>query len=159
MPYKSLGLLLLATIPTRAIIADPVHDYAVRQTSCSIEMSMYRSPHHYLVAVVEHPGELQCREGVCVETLSIVRVLGSGSERDSHLGAIRMSVGIEGKSKYSKGTKTIGVYVPSADAKFHDLLWETWPAESEIVSRYEEGLKTAIAAPAGAPDCRAAAIP
>jgi hypothetical protein len=156
MQFRS-SVLLFCLISASTSIAESSADYSIRQASCSIELSMYQSPTHYLVAVVEHPGEMQCQGTKCVETLSIVRVLGSGVQRESPLGTIRISFGAtNGRPKnepYPKGMRTVGVYVPDANTEFYALLSEAWPV-SEVVIWYEQGLKAALAAHTGAPDCR-----
>ncbi len=137
-------------------VADSPVSVAVKRASCSIELSMSRAPNAYLVAMVQHPGERQCDGSGCRETFSVIKVLAAGGGRSGQPTSISLVVEPKDRNEagdHTNGTKSIRVYIPARGNKLYALLSETLPANSEVISNYEQAIAIAKAAPAGAPDC------
>lgn len=135
-------------------VADSPVSFAVKQVSCSIELSMRKAPNAYLVAMVQQPGETQCDERGCIETFSVIRVLASGGGRSTQPTSISLSVASNNRDDttgHSNGSKSIGVYIPSGE--LYELLSQTLPAIPDVVAEYEQAIALAKTAPLGAPHC------
>jgi hypothetical protein len=152
---STLGI-LFSLLGIAHAVADSPGSVAVKKVSCSIELGMLKAPTAYLVAMVQRPGERQCDASGCIETLTVVKVLAAGGGIDAHPTSISLAISTNDRndaSEKSKGTKSVGVYIPARNSKLFALLSETLPANPDVIANYEQAIAVAKAAPAGAPDC------
>ncbi len=112
---------------------------------------MLKSPHAYLVAVIEHSGERKCDERVCIESSAVVEVL-AGGDRSAHLTTINLGFSKTKADLPSKGRKDVGVYVPNGKA-YLDLS-ESYPASPDLIAKYQEAIALAKSTPDGSPHCQ-----
>ena len=85
---------------------------APHQTACAIELARSKSPHNYLVAVVER-NEPTCDANLCLANLGVIKIISAGdlSLQPASID-VRYSVkGVHKGGEYPKGS-SIGVFIP-----------------------------------------------
>jgi len=139
-------------------VADPEISSAAKKTACSVELSRFKSPHAYLVAIVEGTAQPQCNDNDCTQSLAIVRVLMAG-DRSAQLTSIDVGYSLKTRDNgghYTKG-KTVGVFVPAPDGKLFWWLTETVPADPTVIAEYEQAVEIVGSSPTGTPHCEKSA--
>jgi hypothetical protein len=129
----------------------------IRDVSCSVELSAWHSPDHYLVAVVDHLGNIKCEADLCIESVSITQVLAAGKLEETRLPRIievaAMSTHGVPTGPYAKGATSVVVYTKRGSDLYH-IMSTSFPTSPEMISDYQQAIRIAMAAPEGAPDCR-----
>ena len=126
---------------------------APHQTACAIELARSKSPHNYLVAVVER-NEPTCDANLCLANLGVIKIISAGdlSLQPASID-VRYSVkGVHKGGEYPKGS-SIGVFIPYSSGKIYRWLEVTFPAISTAITRIEEAAEIAESNPTGAPNC------
>jgi len=65
----ALGVSVFISLDASAQIRQQLTD----TSACGIQVALLESPGHYVIAIVEHPGKLDCNDRSCTESLKIVK--------------------------------------------------------------------------------------
>lgn len=138
--------------------ADAELSFSVRLTACEIELAHLNFPQTYLIAEVEHTGDLECAGAYCAEKVRILKVLEAGRQFDLPK-VIKIPEGKKVDAKQAaarKGAINIGVYVPASNGTDYRALNMTQFSRSDesiVLDEYLEAANAAALASKGSPHC------
>src|SRR5215831_18195657 len=111
---RSIGLISLAGV--FCIAWSQANRQVLTETAaCGIQQALLKSPGHYVIAIVEHPGRFECTETSCVESLRIVKTFASRVPSGRHY--LEPTIDVEASRdspRPPKGLRSFVVAVPLA---------------------------------------------
>jgi hypothetical protein len=126
---------------------------APNETACAIELARLKSPHRYLVAMVER-NEPKCDVNDCQANLSVIKVISAGdlSLRPASIDVRYTVKARENGGQYPKGS-SIAVFIPDSNGKVYRWLAVAFPAISTVIDNFEQAVAIAGANPTGTSHC------
>jgi hypothetical protein len=130
---------------------------APNETACAIELARFKSPHSYLVAMVER-NEPKCDVDDCQANLSVIKVISAGdiSLRPTSIDVRYTVKARENGGQYPEGS-SIAVFIPDSNSKVYRWLAVAFPAISTVIDNFEQAVEIAGASPTGTSHCEKSA--
>ena len=160
--FTARWLISLFCVMPCAVIAGDYDRLEVDAISCSIQMSLARSPNNYLIAVLEHLGKVDCAHDVCTETLRVVRTIAARRPEGSAFGATIDVLLINAPSASVNGAPApvlpighteIGIYVPAPVTRAFYSSSMMSPVTPQLETIWTRAVNAVNAAPAGTDFC------